>query len=189
VKAMVLTLLLGATPVLAEDQADLAARIMALSSSQDIDHRPPEERSAVDTAIADHTTIILGQNRMLVDRCLITVERASISEGPDFPILRVRVNLMDPGVRFEQLFPDGSDLVNFVRIRFGDRQPVTELIDLTDGAKGTTLVARIRAQVFQSERRDSYAMAVHFSYGAPDPTGELIRLIEEYRQMYCHPAG
>ncbi len=66
-------------PAMAEYQASLAPRIMALSATRDCDLLPTDARAAVNTRITADTATVWAQKRLLADACLMTVGRGNIA--------------------------------------------------------------------------------------------------------------
>jgi hypothetical protein len=188
-RTLVSLVMITVTPAFADDQSALAARIMALSVTRNVDRFPPSERAMINLTGPEAIAMIWTENRMIVEGCKLTVQTASFAAGLNYPAVKVTFDLMDTGIVFEPSFPLGTLPDNNILIRFGATGSPVSFINMALDLIDEEMIAQIRAQDFETADLDSFNFPVDFAYGTADPTANLLAAIAEYRAVYCTFTG
>jgi hypothetical protein len=177
---------LMALPAMAEDQAALAARILALSSTQQFDDLSPDVRAIFEDYANKEEIGIKGvQGRMTVTDCMLTAETAAVSLGFDYVVEQVTVDLSDPDIQFssvDALRPaDGTPIGIFsnsrdVTVKHIQSGPLTDI---------SSAVETLKALHYATEEAPIYLFPMVRAYGNDDQRGAVIQAIENYRALYC----
>jgi hypothetical protein len=188
-RALVFLVMLFATPALAEDQAQLAARIMALSETQTFDDLSPELRAIVDRHIQAEPGRMGTRQRLVIDGCLLAAEVAEVSLGFDYPMQQMVVDLRDDQIDFRVTIPLRRGVEDSISIiSTGQPFTISFIRAPTDGAMESALML-LKAQDFVSEETGIYLFPVVRTYEEEDNRSAIVAAINDYRSRFCHSAS
>jgi hypothetical protein len=187
-RALVFLVMLAATPVLAEDQAELAAQIMALSETQTFDDLSPELRAILDRHIQAEPRLLGLWHRLVLDGCLLAAEGAAVSSGFDYPAERMVVDLRDDQIEFRVTIPLRRGVEDSISIiSTGQPFTISYIKAPTDGTLESAFML-LKAQDFVSEETGFYLFPVVRAYEEEDTRSAIVAAINHYRSRFCHSA-